>query len=237
MKYLPENDIAETQISLAQTLGYFEEAFETTSVNLQNRLVGSMLIEQEETEFKPFIKNSLELDDIDVTSPITTRLQKPSSINDYGALNDDHIVDVRRLFVDFSFASPELQTAFRLLDECEELINDAIESLRHEDIISSDSSVMQIKLLLPELFCCRKIGESFGAIISSIANAFDNRRGEPFEEHQLMAFRKLIIQLKARPEMNFNSAMDLIEEFEDTGFDISLPGMEFLLELAQLANE
>jgi len=75
--------------------------------------------------------------------------------------------------------SPQFATAITLLNTAENNAQEALESFRNGDIIGSDNAIMQLHALLPELFCCRDIGEGFGALINAIYYALANRKGEP----------------------------------------------------------
>lgn len=187
-----------------------------------------------ESTFSPD-RNELSLKNKNTTSLTLTEtaFTKKTSFDvlDSEFISDDDDEDLRDLFFGTDYLSTELLTAFNLLDESSELINLSLENLRGSDLIASDSAIMKFKQILPELFCLRSIGESFGTIVSIINTALSNRRGQPLEENQILALRSLINSLKSNPNMAYDDAVERIMEFERTGFDVDIDGLEFLTEI------
>jgi hypothetical protein len=145
----------------------------------------------------------------------------PQSSKDPRATIDD-------VYIAPEFTSTELQTSLRLLAECLGQADIAIKELQAERRIPSDEAVLRIHSLLPELFACRALGDSFGALINSLLNALINRRGLPLSLPQLVALRDIIKVTRNEPFMKFDKAVDLIMEFEEHDFHVEPHSLQFL---------
>ena len=137
---------------------------------------------------------------------------------------------IDEIYFEPTFTSLELQTALRLLAAALTLCDTAITEIRAERPIASDDAVTHIYSLLPELFCCRGLSESFAAILNSIHSAFLNNRGMPLPETKLLALREIISAIRNEPFMNFDKAVDRIMVFEDKDFEVEAIGMDLLAE-------
>jgi hypothetical protein len=129
------------------------------------------------------------------------------------------------------FTSEVFQTAFKLLAEAEKYCRQAVELVRKNEMIGADDSIQHLQALLPELFCCRDLSKSLGSIVNAIQNALFNNKGLPLSEIKLIELQKIVVELRNKPFMRFNEAVDLIMEFEDAGFTVQPQGFEKLTEL------
>lgn len=113
---------------------------------------------------------------------------------------------------------PQLSTALRLLQEGLGQLNFATEALQNGDEIGADDAIQRFEATLPELFACRELGTSFGAIISAVTNALRNRHGEFLTQLQMTALRTVVNEVRDEPFMSFDLAVAAITKLEDAGF-------------------
>lgn len=161
---------------------------------------------------------------------------KTEDISETVVTSNEPIQKLRDIYFD-DFISPELKTAVHLLETSQTLVVNAIESLNSGKLRKSDEYIMEFKSFLPELFCCRTISESFGAIISAIATALTNMNGCPLSEDQLYALYALITSLLREPAMSFEKAVEYVSDFEDADFEVESDGLHELLQLVELMDE
>ena len=114
--------------------------------------------------------------------------------------------------------SPALRVAFRLLEEAIDRVDDAISLLRDGDQIGSDDQINRLQALLPELFCCRSLGDAFGAIVGAVHHGIKNMGGAPLDEQKLIALRQVLKTVHSEPFLAFDEAVDAIIGLEEIGF-------------------
>jgi hypothetical protein len=112
---------------------------------------------------------------------------------------------------------PELGTALSLLEEGIKDIDVAINMIIENELISSDDAIQRFQALIPELFCCRNLGDGFGAIVSSIFNALRNLEGIPANLEQLKVIKNITTRILTEPFIAFDEAVDEIMLFEAVG--------------------
>lgn len=147
---------------------------------------------------------------------------KPPHIQDKSATSIDD------LYIRPEFTSAELQTSLRLLADCVRLVEFSIGELHSGRPITSDEAVLNIQSLLPELFACRGLGDSFGALINCIQNALINHHGMPLTEAQLVALREILTTTRNEPFMRFEKAVEVILAFETEEFVVEPESLQFL---------
>jgi hypothetical protein len=126
---------------------------------------------------------------------------------------------------------PELGAAISLLEEGINHIDVAINMIIENDIISSDDAIQRFQALLPELFCCRNLGDGFGAIVTSIFNSLTNLEGVPANLEQLEVIRKITARILTEPFIVFDEAVDEIMLFEKVGLISESSHFEFIADL------
>jgi len=167
---------------------------------------------------------------------VGNRLENTSTGENF--LNSDAPVrTIRNIYFQSEFITPELRTAINLLETSQNYIEEAINSIQQGKRKDSDEYIMQFKELLPELFCCRTISESFGAVINAIHNAMSNMKGQPLSEGQIVALKEIITALLREPAMSFDKAVDCVSDFEDADYEVESAGLEGLLKLVEMMNE
>lgn len=127
--------------------------------------------------------------------------------------------------------NPALTTASQLLEEGIDLVNESILMLVDDDLISSDDAMLRFRALLPELFCCRSLGDGFGTIINSIFHAIGNMDETPMNERQLHTILNILKRIHTEPFIEYNEAVEEIMSLEEAGFEVSPPHLKFVADL------
>lgn len=115
-----------------------------------------------------------------------------------------------------SLAPPHLHTALRLLGEGVKYLDDALSLHDEKDIVESDDRVQQLQQLLPELFCCRELGDGFAALILGIFHALQNQRGQPLTRDQVEGVRLALFRLREHPFMSLARAEEHLKAVDAT---------------------
>lgn len=114
-------------------------------------------------------------------------------------------------------------TALGLLREGIDSLIEAVSASEDGDILKLDDAVMRTKGLMPELFCCRAIGDGYGALINAVSNALRNFDPTNSELTQVLSMKVALMKLRTAPYMSFDAATDIILQIEDSGLDIDPP--------------
>jgi hypothetical protein len=138
--------------------------------------------------------------------------------------------DLYPLYTEHSF----LSSAIQLLEEGIKYLNESIKMLNKDDLLSSDDALQRFQALLPELFCCRNLGDGFGAVVNSIFHSLKNLDGIPLNGKQLEAVLKTVRRIYTEPYIAFNEAVEEIMSLENTELEMEPPYIEFA---ADLLNE
>jgi len=160
-----------------------------------------------------------------------------SSIIEKAVNESSQIRNLRDIYFNNEFITPELRTAINLLEKSQSYIYNALQNIKEGRRKESDEYIMEFKQFLPELFCCRNISESFGAVINAIHNAMLNMKGHPLSENQIFALHEIITALLREPAMSFEKAVDYVSNFEDADFEVESIGLESLLNLIEKMNQ
>jgi hypothetical protein len=140
-------------------------------------------------------------------------------------------MDIADLYPEIAHISPILGHALRALAAAREAAEEALEAMKRGDWMASDESMQRLQALLPELFCCRDIGDGFGAIINALRLSFVNAKGVPLSEPQIKLIRYVLERIRQEPFLHFDQAAELIESLEDTGLIVDPPSFAVLGEL------
>lgn len=130
--------------------------------------------------------------------------------------------------------SPYLRNALSLISRALTRVDEALAALKDEDRIAADDSMQHCCALFPELFVCRRIGEGFALIASSLQNAAMRRQGRAMDEPHIRAVRSALVSLRSEPFMTFDAALDQVSRLERVGLNIAPPKFE---ELSKLLSE
>lgn len=154
-----------------------------------------------------------------------------TSSTDLDVSSSQREISTKELYPLASEINPILATAFHLLEEGVGHINLAIRKLEEGDSISSDDEVQHFQALLPELFCCRNLGDGFGAIISSVFHSLRNLDGNPANDEQLKAIKNIVCRISTEPFILFDEAVNEIIKLEDVGLTIEPEHYKFAADL------
>lgn len=136
----------------------------------------------------------------------------------------EDLPSVRDLFSELPATSP-LSSALSLLDEAVSRCERALELLQENNPVAADDEMQQVNSLLPELFCCRSIGDGFGAFVNTIRYAFVNKKGDPMSEPQIAAIFGGLSRLKNAPYTEFENSVDFAIELEQCGLIVDPPAL------------
>jgi hypothetical protein len=127
-----------------------------------------------------------------------------------------------------------LRTAIALLGEAEQRADAAVAAIGDDDLVAADIELQHLQAVLPELFCCRSLGDGFGSIVNGIQIAFANQRGLLFNSEQVGAIARAVRRLQHEPFLSIDQAVDIVAALEDVDIIVEPPGLG---ELADLGNE
>lgn len=176
--------------------------------------------------------------------PSGTEVADASSLqNDYWRPDPQPIVDkivketessspigIDDLYPEMLGVRPELDIASRLLARSLADLDEAAALSAQGDLIVADDAVQRFQAALPELFSCRDLSDSFGALVGAAVNALNNQRGNPLSIPQIKTLRDAVGTLRSEPFMKFDAAVEKIMRMEDAGFVVEPPEFEVLTE-------
>ena len=81
-------------------------------------------------------------------------------------------------------------------------------------MLAADTEIQKLQVLLPELFCCRVLGDGFGAIVNSFMSAFEVLAGNTPDVNQIRAMIRVLQLLKEKPFLSADEADDQVEVLE-----------------------
>jgi hypothetical protein len=154
---------------------------------------------------------------------VNTSVSDEQERSDYTSTEDLYPID--REF------NPSLYTAIELLSEGINYMDESFEQFVEGDRISSDDSVQKFQTLLPELFCCRSLGDGFAIIVNSLFHMINNLKGSPLNVDQIKAIRKLLRRLHSEPFIDFEEATDELIVLEESGLNVITKDMLYIADL------
>src|ERR1035441_9568793 len=80
---------------------------------------------------------------------------------------------------------PEHLTALRLLTVAVGRSKRALEAIVVSDMLAADTEIQKVQVLLPELFCCRTLGDGFTTIVNAFMSAFEALAGDTPNSNQI----------------------------------------------------
>lgn len=124
-----------------------------------------------------------------------------------------------------------LGSALRLLSEAELKLIEGQVSAAEGDQVSADDATQHFQALLPELFCCRSLGDSFATVINALFHGLKNLNGLPIAEPQLIQMLNSIRVLRRRPFLEYGEALALVSRLEATGLRVDPQGIATIEEV------
>jgi hypothetical protein len=115
--------------------------------------------------------------------------------------------------------SREHITALRLLTIATGRSKRALDELAANNVLAADAEIQKIQVLLPELFCCRTLGDGFGTIVNAFMSAFETLAGNTPDVPQIRKMNQVFQLLKERPFLSADEADEQIEKLESVGLN------------------
>jgi len=135
------------------------------------------------------------------------------------------------LFADLE-STHRLKRALDLLGESIKLIESSL-ALDDADPIACDDQMQLFYSLLPELFCCRSVGDGFGSIVNAVQQAAANQQGVPMDRKQMEALLSVLRSLRQGPFILHRDAVDMIMRLEDAGLMVDPPALSEIADIPQ----
>jgi hypothetical protein len=114
--------------------------------------------------------------------------------------------------------SPEHITALRLLKLAIGRCKHALDALA-DDPMTADIAIQKIQMSLPELFCCRVLGDGFGTIVNALICALQNTDGNTLDQNQIRTLERVFKELRDKPFLSAPDSDDAVELLESNGFN------------------
>jgi len=132
-------------------------------------------------------------------------------------------VSIDELFANLE-STHHLRRALDLLGESIKLVESALAS-DGADPIACDDQMQLFYSLLPELFCCRSVGDGFGSIINAVQQAAANQLGVPMDRKQMESLLSVLRCLRYGPFIPHQDAVEMIIKLEDAGLMVDPPAL------------
>ena len=113
--------------------------------------------------------------------------------------------------------STEHVTALRLLGEGIGQSKRALDAIANRDVLMADVEMQKLQMLLPELFCCRALGDGFGTIVNSLMSAFEALAGNTPNIDQVRTMSRVLRLLSEKPFLSTSEADEQFEALESVG--------------------
>lgn len=151
---------------------------------------------------------------------------------------DDHIpqlsskkIDIETLYSGAESVSSDLQAAMKLLKESLHYFDEADEAYQAEDIVAMDDAMQHFQGLLPEIFCCRTLGDGFGALINALHYSLFNLKGVPPSKEQIDTMRHCVETARNEPFIAYDTAVEMVDRLEKANLSVDPPEMGALLDM------
>jgi hypothetical protein len=147
-----------------------------------------------------------------------------------GSLALAPVIEIDKLYSAPEESKSQLITALGLLADSVELLAQARIAAQKSRLMDADRYTQRFEAILPALFRCRKIGDGYAVVINSLHFAAINKRGEPLNLNQLTTAWRILRELRNKPFVEFEQALEYVEEFEACGLRVDPPIVSELLE-------
>lgn len=128
-------------------------------------------------------------------------------------------IPIEKLYPTEEQNTSNLAIAFKLLEKAAGYSEEALNAFNTENALEQDDAIMRLRPILAELFCLRSIGEGYASLTLSLFHAIRNPMVE-FNESQLASINYALKFLYKEPFMSFDTAIEFIEDLEETGLQI-----------------
>lgn len=146
-------------------------------------------------------------------------------------------LSIDELYLEADSADRSLGKAKRVLNTCIEHCREAQRYADGGDPMKADNEMVLVQNRMPDLFTYRDLGDSFGMVIDAVLTAFENLDDMPCTLRQIKAVRRVLTDLRDRPFMNSEKAIDLTLQLEDAGLDTDHGAMQPFSEWLEAVDE
>lgn len=146
-------------------------------------------------------------------------------------------LSIDKLYLETDEADGSLARAKRVLRTCIEHCRDAQQYAEEDEWLKSDNEMVHVQSRLPDLFTYRDLGDGFGMVVDALLTAFENLDDMPCDLPQIKAVRRVLADLRDRPFMSSEKAIDLTLQLEAAGLDTDHQAMQPLSEWLEEVDE
>jgi len=132
------------------------------------------------------------------------------------------------LYPERAAVSRELDTALRLLKEATTSAEEAVRAFEQHEEVKADDAFQRLQMLLPELFCCRKLSDGFAAVVNAVMCAFENLEGLPPTAKQATGILDAIRSIRMTPFTGAEQAAAIVERLEEADLAVEPPAFKYL---------
>ena len=169
-------------------------------------------------------------EETDQSAPIKAKVVSIDNSPQFSSESSEPL-SIDDLYPEPTVIGSELGPALRLLAEGKTAIEESMGALKRGEIMAADDHLQRLQVMLPELFCCRALGDGFGAIVNALKFSFLNAEGAPFTGEQIEAVAGAVQGLRAEPFLRFDRAVSVITRLEDAGLRVDPPTLVALTDL------
>ncbi len=126
-------------------------------------------------------------------------------------LTQSELYPVRQAF------SREHITALRLLSLAIGRSQHAMQFITDENVLAADTEIQKLQVLLPELFCCRTLGDGFGMVVNALMSSFEGLGGDTPNATQVRSICKMLTVLRNKPFLSADEADEEVASLEAVG--------------------
>jgi hypothetical protein len=113
-----------------------------------------------------------------------------------------------------------LSLALALLKESDGILDEAARFADEDEMMSADDAIQRFTTLLPELFMCRSLGDSFATVILALFHGIRNLKGLPATPSQIGEIHLAVRRLVREPFLVYTEALKLTSKLELSGMTI-----------------
>jgi hypothetical protein len=135
--------------------------------------------------------------------------------------------DVRSVYGQPSHRLTELiDMALQASESCQE----AIGFIEQSQIMNSDIEMQRAQSFVYEMLPYRNLEEGTALVVASLAMAFINMAGTPFDKKQILCVDRILKGVYSSPFMSVDKAVDFTIDMEDCGFVMDSSGLNIIFE-------
>lgn len=120
---------------------------------------------------------------------------------------------------------PELIAATGLLNVAILLLDEAFSEAKHGDAIRADDCIIRLQAMLPELFCFRKLGSGYAAVIGAAYFSLKSAAGHALTPDQIFALKNALLRARIHPFAPMSDVVEYVMRMEDVGLKVDAPGV------------